>query len=215
MKKKACADLLLSANTRRQRGNSLFGQGEYELALETYQGIIDDMEAFFRDNAVTDDDTMDHQEYMELMIAKVPVEVNMCACYSKLERHEDTIRMSTRVLSYNTIFIKRLQHAKMYYRRAQAFGAQKKYMDAFADFDKAMLIAADDQTIRDASKKVTREWADTVKESGCADDAEREEYEYYCAHGVRPGEDRYRKDAPYTTVLPGMGEALRKAGAFY
>ncbi|KAI8112807.1 hypothetical protein M9434_004127 [Picochlorum sp. BPE23] len=214
MTKNVCADLLLSSNTRRQRGNALFRQGQYEMALEVYQDIVNDMDAFFRDNAVAENGIMDSQDHVELMIAKVPVELNISACYSKLERHEDTIRISTQVLSYNTMFIRRLQHAKMYYRRAQAFAAQKKYMDAFADFDKAMLVAAEDQTIRDASKKVTREWAERVKESGCVGDAERAEYEYYCAKGLRPGEDRYRKDAPYTTVLPGMGEALRKSGAF-
>ena len=194
------ASALLEANRKRQHGNAAFGAGNYQAALDDYQSVSETLTNLMDQHQIQEGS----QEYMEFMIGKVPAEINMVACYSQMGMHDETIALATKIMKYDTMYMKRMQHAKLCYRRAMAFGAKKRYMESFKDFDMAMIVAADEVMIRNASKKITEEWAESLKTRDYENEDEKKEYDYYCEHGMRPGEDRYGKNAPYVTSLSEM-----------
>lgn len=201
---KQLEELLVQADARREKGNMLFAERQYEHALEEYKYSASMLDEYLE----RPDSSKKEQDFFWLMMSKVPAELNCCACFSKLGKHEETIEMSSKIISYQTIYIKRLHRAKAFFRRGMALAQTGHYLEAFKDLKWAEFTSPEDKGITRETSKVARNWENKMMTKGCSTDEEFEAFERYLHFGELP----VPVDLPVggvNVVVPGLSAAMR------
>lgn len=196
--------LLVKADAQREEGNALFTGRKYEAALEEYKSSV----AMLDDYLERPNSSENEQDFFWLMMSKVPAELNCCACFSKLGKHDETIEMSSKIISYQTIYIKRLHRAKAFFRRGMAFAQKGDFLQAFKDLKWAEFTAPEDEGIARETNKVANNWGRKMMTEGHSTDAELEAFERYLQFGELPVPDNLPVGG-VNVVVPGLSAAMR------
>eukprot|EP00698_Gefionella_okellyi_P019666 TRINITY_DN6062_c0_g1_i3.p1 TRINITY_DN6062_c0_g1~~TRINITY_DN6062_c0_g1_i3.p1 ORF type:complete len:436 (-),score=131.17 TRINITY_DN6062_c0_g1_i3:1063-2370(-) len=112
----------VAANARmKEKGNSLFKQGQFEEAAEAY---IKALNGFLGVE-------LDRKETTEAEQVKLSCYLNLAACHAKLNRHQEVVHCATKALDIDSA------NAKALFRRANGYIDLRKFAEAAADLNRA------------------------------------------------------------------------------
>jgi tetratricopeptide (TPR) repeat protein len=108
-------------------GNKLVGEQKYEEAIEKYERVRENMNAY------------NDKEAVEL---KKSVLLNAALCMNKVSRHDEAIERCKEVIEMDT------RSLKAYYRRGQAYFALEMLEEAWKDLKRAVKLSPEDEIVK-------------------------------------------------------------------
>lgn len=187
---------LNECGTRREKANELFRTSKFSEALSEYKDI-----AAVVDSIITSNSLDSSSELMQqCMIAKIPCELNGILCLLNLEKYQEASALADTVLGYDTIHFKRVQHAKLLYRKGVAEEKLGHREAALRFYETAAKIDPQDSTIKSAYNRLKVSPEDV------------QELEEFLSTGKMPSFAKTPSNSEMNQRFPNLQEALEKSG---
>eukprot|EP00232_Nephroselmis_pyriformis_P022142 CAMPEP_0182864786 /NCGR_PEP_ID=MMETSP0034_2-20130328/7344_1 /TAXON_ID=156128 /ORGANISM="Nephroselmis pyriformis, Strain CCMP717" /LENGTH=465 /DNA_ID=CAMNT_0024997049 /DNA_START=122 /DNA_END=1516 /DNA_ORIENTATION=- len=119
-------------------GNTLVGTGRHKEAVEKYKRAVNNMES------------CNHAGAAALLNS---CSLNLALCYNKIGQYGDCVDVCTKIISQSG------ESLKAVFRRGQAHEGKGDLTKAYPDLKRAMELAPDDETVRDALKALEAKMA--------------------------------------------------------
>ena len=187
---------LAECETRREKANALFRTDKFAEAFSEYKDIAAMVDSIISGNSLDSDSELMQQ----CMIAKIPCELNGVLCLLNLKKYLEASALADILLGYSTIHFKRVQHAKLLYRKGVAEEKLGHREAALRFYETALKSDPQDSSIRRAynSLKVSPE--------------DVEQLEEFLSTGKMPSFAQAQSTSEMNQRFPDLQQALEKSG---